>query len=139
MTPANVRIRRLLAGSLLVIAVAACSPAASPTPLASAPAGQAVGLRTAAVQPQACMDALLGGTLTKHAQSGLGITSADGQQTPVEWPFRYSSRLEGGRIILLDETGKVVAREGDELNVGGGFGNQFWHACAPVTVTRAAT
>jgi hypothetical protein len=32
-----------------------------------------------------------------------------------------------------------VAREGDEITVGGGFGNGLWHACGGVTVTRAAT
>ena len=142
----NARIVRLLAGSLLVISIAACSgaPAASPTPAASATPGAAgsaaaFALRTAAVKPDACMDALMGGTLAKHAQSGLGISSADGSQSAVEWPFRYSARVEFGRVLLLDETGKVVAREGDEITVGGGFGNQFWHACAPVTVTKAGS
>lgn len=139
MTPANARTRRLLAGSLLLLALAACSPAASAAPTAPASAAQAFGIRTAPVEPQACMDALLGGTLARHAQSGLGVASADGQQTAVEWPFRYSARLEGGRVVLLDETGKVVAREGDAITVGGGFGTLFWHACAPVTVTRAVT
>lgn len=138
MAPANTPIRRLIVGSLLVIVVTACSPTASATPGAQATA-QAVGLRTAAVQPQACMDALIGGKLAEHAQSGLGITSADGQQTAVEWPFRYSAWLVDGRIVLHDETGKLVAREGDEITVGGGFGNQLWYACAPVTVTPAAT
>ena len=135
----NAQIRRLLAGALIVVAVAvaACSPAASATPGALATAAQAL-IRTAAFQPDACMDALLGGTLVKHAQSGLGVGS-EGELTAVEWPFRYSASLEGGRLVLLDETGKVVAREGDEINVGGGFGNQFWHACAPVTVTRAGS
>lgn len=129
-------IRRLLAGSLLVIAVSACSPATTPAPSAT-PA--AFGLRTAPVQPQACMDALMGGRLTRHAQSGLGISAADGTQTAVEWPFRYSAWLVNGRIVLHDETGKEVAREGDEITVGGGLGNALWHACAPVTVTRAAS
>ena len=84
------------------------------------------------------MDALIGGTLAKNAASGLGIRSADGQSSAVEWPFRYSAGNELGRLVLLDETGKAVAREGDEITVGGGFGNQLWHACGPVTVTRAA-
>ncbi len=80
------------------------------------------------------MDALMTGTLARHPQSGLGITGTDGQSMAVEWPFRYSARLETGRIVLVDETGKVVAREGDEISVGGGFGNAFWHACGPVNV-----
>ena len=85
------------------------------------------------------MDALLGGRLVKSVASGLSVTSADGASTAVEWPFRYSAVEVAGRIQLLDETGKVVAREGDEITVGGGFGNNLWHACAPVTVTKAAS
>jgi hypothetical protein len=136
--PRHARFRRLLGGSVLAIAVAACSPAGSATPSPSdAPA--AFGLRTAAVQPQACMDALMGGRLTRHAQSGLGITAADGTQTPVEWPFRYSAWLVDGPVVLHDETGKTVAREGDEVTVGGGLGNALWYACAPVSVTRPAS
>lgn len=136
MAPAHVLTRRLAAVSLLIVA-AACSPAGSATP--AAPSTQAFELRTAAVKPQACMDALIGGKLARHALSGLGITSADGQQTAIEWPFRYSAWLVDGRVVLLDEIGKRVAREGDEITVGGGFGNQLWYACAPVTVTRAAS
>lgn len=148
MTPMYARTRRLLVGSLIGIAIAACSgapgagpsvSAASATPGAESAGAETFALRTAAVQPQACMDALMGGRLAKHAQSGLGITSADGTSSAVEWPFRYSARVELGRVILVDETGRVVAREGDEITVGGGFGNQFWHACAPVTVTRAGS
>ena len=136
MAPASLRISRLLAGFLIVIAVVACSLAASATPGTPATAAQAL-IRTAPVQPDACMDALLGGTLARNAQSGLGV-NGEGEQMAVEWPFRYSARLVDGRLFLLDETGKVVGREGDEITVGGGFGNQFWHACGPVTVTRAA-
>jgi hypothetical protein len=85
------------------------------------------------------MDALLGGKLTRNPQSGLGVTSRDGQDMIVEWPFGYTALDDEGRIALVDETGTVVAHEGDEITVGGGFGNQLWYACAPVTVTSAAS
>ena len=59
---------------------------------------------------------------------------------PVEWPFRYSARMEGTRIVLLDDRGVVVAREGDRIQVGGGMGpgpapNAVWFACGLVQVT----
>lgn len=138
MFPVHALARRLMVVPLVIVAVAACSPAApaSPSPAATA---QAFQLRTAAAKPQACMDALIGGKLARHARSGLGITAVDGVQTPVEWPFRYSAWLVDGRVVLHDETGKLVAREGDEITVGGGFGDLLWYACAPVTVTRAAS
>ena len=137
------RLRTLVTGSVLTLALMACSGGATPTPspAASSPAATAsVFLIRTALQPaQACMDALLSGKLTKSVASGLSVTSADGQSTPVEWPFRYSAVEVDGRVLLRDETGKVVAREGDEINVGGGFGNNVWHACAPVTVMKPAS
>lgn len=94
----------------------------------------AVGLRTASVPAEACMDALIVGRLVRHPASGLGIASDDDQPTAVEWPFGYSTGIELGRVVLLDDRGRVVAHEGDEIQVGGGFGTQFWHACGPVSV-----
>ena len=141
----HVRLRHLLAGPALAIALVACGGAAAPTTTpaaaATAPAGTATAfpIRTAAQQPQACMDALLGGKLTKSVASGLSVTSSDGKSTPVEWPFRYSALQVAGQVQLLDEAGKIVASEGDEITVGGGFGNNVWFACAPVTVTKAAS
>ncbi|HEY8237866.1 MAG TPA: hypothetical protein VIF63_00375 [Candidatus Limnocylindrales bacterium] len=128
---------RLVAASLVVVSVAACSTGAAPTATPALTAVPAFAIRAAAAQPQACMDALLGGKLTRNPGSGLGVTNGN-EATVVEWPFRYSAREAEGRVLLIDETGKVVAREGDEITVGGGFGNQFWHACGPVTVTKAA-
>jgi hypothetical protein len=91
-------------------------------------------LRTAQAPAQVCDAALMFGTLTEHPQSGLGITSTDGQATPVEWPFGYTAREDLGRLALVDETGRVVAHAGDDVTVGGGFGTQFWHACGPVSI-----
>ena len=113
---------------------------ASPTP-ASSPAGSSApfAIRTPAEQPQACMDALIGGTIIRAAATGLGLRSADGTLTAVEWPFGYTARIANGKVELLDETGQVVAREGDDISVGGGFGNDLWHACGPVTVALAGS
>ena len=80
------------------------------------------------------MDALMTGRLTQNPQSGLGITNSDGQATPVEWPVGYTARDDVGRLALVDETGRVVAHEGDEIMVGGGFGRDVWHACGPVSI-----
>lgn len=122
----RVRSKLLLTG-WIVTALAACTDASAP----------GVQLRIAPVPAAACMDALIGGTLARNAQSGLGIISADGRATAIEWPFGYGAWIELGRVVLGDETGKTVAREGDEITVGGGFGKQFWFACGPVTVTKA--
>jgi hypothetical protein len=107
---------------LVAVTVAACSLIAP-----------AVGLRTAPQPPMACMDALATGTLVKHPQSGLGISSGK-ESMPMEWPFGYTAHNEVGRLALVDEAGRVVAHEGDEIMVGGGFGTDVWHACGPVSI-----
>lgn len=93
-----------------------------------------VVLRTASAPAQACQDALLVGRLVRHPASGLGIASPEGELTAVEWPFGFGTRAEPGRVALVDERGQVVAHEGDEIQIGGGFGTRFWHACGPVSL-----
>jgi hypothetical protein len=93
-------------------------------------------LRTATVESEACMLALTSGTLARHPETGLGIAGPEGTVQAVEWPFGYSAWTEVSQTVLVDETGKVIAREGDQIEVGGGLGNgeQLWHACGGVQV-----
>ena len=142
------QVTRLIAASMLMGTLAACnagsggsptstpgatgSPTASPVVGNTAPAGAQVLIKVPAAEPQACMDALLSGTLAVNNQTGLGVENG-GEKMAVEWPFGYTARMELGVIVLVDETGKSVAKVGDEISVGGGFGNQLWHACGPVT------
>jgi hypothetical protein len=133
MTVLRVAKKRILVPALLVVALASAAGCAGSL------LGVNVALRTADAPADACMLALMSGTLAANPQSGLGI---DGSEAPiaVEWPFGYSARNELGKLVLLDETGKVLAREGDEVEIGGGFGaNDIWHACAGVTVMKPAT
>jgi hypothetical protein len=108
---------------MLAAAVAACATIDPP-----------YAIRTPNTEPQACMEALMVGSLERHAQTGLGIGTAEGV-TPVEWPFGYSSRLEAASIVLLNRAGTVVAHEHDRVQVGGGLGpTDLWFACGDVTV-----
>lgn len=122
-------------------AMASCSPAPTGTPSPSNPVATAFSIRTPAQEPQACMEALMQGRLVRQAQTGLGIGDQSGLVYPVEWPFRFTARLEGARVVLVDNRGAVVAREGDQISVGGGMGpgpgpNAVWFACGPVQVTQ---
>jgi hypothetical protein len=101
-------VRQIGALALFVVLVAACSP---------------VQLRTAAAAVQACDDALGSGRLVQSQLSGLALQDTTGQVIPVLWPFGYSARIGAGGVELLDETGKVVAHEGDFVQAGGGTGN----------------
>ena len=127
--------------SLLLAACGAAGPTTAPATTAPAttapaPSGEDVPLLTAARPPDACMDALASGRLVATPVSGLGLLAADGSLMAVEWPFGYRAVIVGGLIVLLDDEGRAVARVGDTIQVGGGFGVRLWHACAPVEVVQ---
>jgi hypothetical protein len=111
-------VRNRLLVSLIALAVltAACSTPA--------------GLRTASARFDACEQALLAGELVASNPSGLAIRNAD-QVTEVLWPFGYSAARQTTGLVLRDETGKVIAHEGQRVQMSGGLGaNNVWTACA---------
>ena len=89
-------------------------------------------LRTAAQPEIACDAALTAGRLVSSRESGLALGPADGgPNIPVTWPFGYSAGGFLGSLELRDETGRVLAHEGDFVQVGGGMGgDDSWVACA---------
>jgi hypothetical protein len=89
-------------------------------------------LRTAPAPATACDAALTAGRLVSSRESGLAITQAGGgPNIAVTWPFGYSAGGFVGGLELRDETGRVLAREGDFVQVGGGMGgDDSWVACA---------
>ena len=95
-----------------------------------------VTLLTQAQPVDACDDALATGTLVPNLQSGLGLQSPDGQLTPVMWPFGYSALYADDVLQLVEESGNVVAVEGNVISMGGGFGaGNLFHAC-PGSIQR---
>jgi hypothetical protein len=101
---------------------------------ASVLAGCSVQLLSAAAPSENCDLALIAGSLERHPQTGLGIGTAGEDVTPVRWPFGYSARIEISTVVLVDETGKVIAREHDRVEAGGGAGAEgMWIACGQVT------
>ena len=80
----------------------------------------------------ACMAALLTGTLVIDARWGLAVAPADAPVMKVVWPNGYVGRHLDGVTELLDGHGRVVARAGDRVEVGGGIGaadDPTWFAC----------
>jgi hypothetical protein len=89
-------------------------------------------LRTAVQPAVGCDAALTTGRLVSSRETGLAVTPADGRPNiVVTWPFGYSAGGFVGSLELRDETGRVLAREGDFVQVGGGMGGDgSWVACA---------
>jgi hypothetical protein len=120
--------KRSAVGLLLTIVVAGCGgpePTPSQThtlPLVTQPAAAADGL-------VACMAALLPGTLTVDARTGLGIQLDEGPLVPVRWPHGWMA-LDARPIVLTDADGGVIAHVGDRMAIGGGDGvGDIWEAC----------
>jgi hypothetical protein len=111
---------------------------------ASAPVGGSspapIALRTQAPEPpgtpQACMAALITGTLVRDVPSGVAIRDTQGLVRQVVWPYGYAARDDGGRLVVLDAAGAVVAHEGDRVSIGGGETGTdgTWLGCGGTTI-----
>ncbi len=110
-------LQRIVALALLGVVLAGCG---------------SISLRTASAPVQGCDDALASGRLVMSAASGLALADTTGAVIEVLWPYGYSAKRQiAGGVALLDETGKVLAHEGDSISMGGGLGsNNLWGACA---------
>ena len=117
------RARSLLNLGLLAALLAAC---------ASAPVGP-VPINTGAPS-DVCATAAVGGVLAFDSTYGLGFKSGD-RVGVVVWPHGYSARREqDGVVVLIDPSGRVVAREGDHLAAAGAFGDAATYVMCDVEV-----
>jgi len=71
-----------------------------------------------------CASALLAPARVATSGDDLVLVSVEsGDTIPVLWPSGFAAWREGGRSVLADPFGSVVARDGDVLDsLGGGFG-----------------
>jgi hypothetical protein len=65
--------------------------------------------------------ALIEGVL--EVRSGCVFVTANGDRWLLLWPEGYAPQLADGQLEVRDESGKVVAKEGERLRIGGGEGN----------------
>jgi hypothetical protein len=104
--------RSALSLALLAALLGAC---------ASAPVGP-VRINTGAAG-NVCALASVGGILAYDTTYGLGFKSGDSVHVVV-WPNGYSARRDqDGVVVLIDPSGRVVAREGDHIVAGGAVGD----------------
>jgi len=83
--------------------------------------------------PMSCPGALLEGRLAPHGSDGALLITEFGPQS-VRWPDGYGVETSP-ELVLRDQFGSVVARDGDPIYVGGGedpSGERDWAACGRV-------
>jgi hypothetical protein len=122
--------------TLALLSACAAGPSTSVPPIGTPPPG-VIALRTQAAEtPAACPAALIEGVLVRDARSGVGLRDTQGLVRDVLWPNGYSARDEGGRLAVIDGSGKLVAHEGDRVSIGGGEidANGTWVGCGGTTV-----
>lgn len=86
----------------------------------------------------ACALARVGGVLVEDPKSGLAF-KWDGANMPVVFPYGYTARRVGGVVFLIDPSGRVVGREGDEVHGGGAYGpDRVFVQCGLVVTPQAS-
>jgi hypothetical protein len=65
------------------------------------------------------MTAEVSGVVRQGADGCVGLDGGDGVR-PAVWPHGWSGWVTRGGLVLLDDRGRLVAREGDRLAGGGG-------------------
>lgn len=115
----------------MVLALAGCGPLGQGSgPTAPGPSQSP----NASDTPGPCPAARLEGTLKDDAGS-LSIVDVHGQVWHIKWPEGYSFSADIPRLVL-DGGGRVVARSGDAVVVGGMADDQdeIWIACGEIQV-----
>lgn len=127
--PAVLRTPAALLAPVLAVMISGCAPA---------PIGP-VTIQTQSPRT-ICLAARVGGVLVADPAYGLAFKK-DGGTRGVVWPNGYSARREqDGVVVLIDPSGRIVAREGDTiLSAGNGNDSDVSFPCGDLQVNPSST
>ena len=112
---------------LLAVALAGCTAPDGPVTLLTHP------------MLTVCPAARVSGTLIADASYGLAYKNGSEVQGVI-WPHGYSARRESGVVVLIDASGRTVAREGDHIVSAGSYGaDGTAMPCGDLEVTSGGT
>ena len=129
---------RSLSIALLLFAtgmVAGCRGLDAPSQAGPSP----IALRTqepiGSETPPGCPAALIEGVLVTDEASGVALRDPSDGVVAIIWPNGFSGRA-GTPIAVVDASGKVIARVGDTVQIGGGAigADGAWMACGGISV-----
>lgn len=118
----------VVAATALVVGGVAFSSAALTSgdegPPVAAPSGQLVDLPTNQWRPgQLALEARISGTLGLDENDCVVLYHpSGGARTYASWPAGYTATVEADGVHLFDADDTEVARQGDEVEMGGGYG-----------------
>ena len=104
----------LCLASAALVAIVACSPAATPEI-------RRVAIATEDAPSEICLMAIVRGRLVPHSAWGIALEIEPGRFAQPIFPFGYTAATDGTRIALLDRHGRIVAFTGDVIQSGGGY------------------
>lgn len=118
----------------ILIAISGCGPFSSEVDPAASAGAETVILLTGQLEPLGCPAALIEGQLIQDASAGSAVMVGSTSMR-IRWPVGYSGRRAAGEVEILDQQGRVVARTGTRIRLGGGeMEPGVWLACPdPVT------
>jgi hypothetical protein len=118
-------IRRQTTAALAIVIMAGsgCSLFSVPSaPCATAGCPVTLVTQSPPEHDDACFLVGFQGRLVLEPTYGLGLQGPDGQLQQVSWPSGFSARWEEAGVVLLDRASHVVAREGNQITLGGVVG-----------------
>jgi hypothetical protein len=86
----------------------------------------------------ACALAAVGGVLVADDVNGLAFRG-QGHNVVAVFPYGYSARREHDVVFLVDPSGHVIGKEGDEVHGAGAFGDDVIFVMCQLRVVASST
>jgi hypothetical protein len=86
-----------------------------------------------------CLLAEVSGVVAVDPEVGVGLRDDEGKIHRTLWPYGFTSYRILGGVTIVDDKGRVVAGEGDEIATAG-FTDDFGvrHPCGPIKIVHRA-
>ena len=86
-----------------------------------------------------CLMARVGGVVAVDPEVGVGLRDSRGVIHRTVWPLGFTAYRALGGVTIVDDKGRVVAGEGDEIATAGFTGDDgVEHPCGPIEIVHRA-
>ena len=86
-----------------------------------------------------CLLARVGGVVAVDPEVGVGLRDGDGVIHRTVWAFGFTAYRDLGGVRIVDDKGRIVAHEGDEIATAGFTDDDgVKHPCGPIEIVNGA-